>query len=51
MPTPYLSNTVALIQKFMKQGTMTKAQATEILGYSRFKNISLEKFSRKIKWF
>ena len=46
--TPYLSNTVALIQKFMKQGTMTKAQATEILGYSRFKNISLEKFSEKL---
>jgi hypothetical protein len=27
---------------------MTKAQATEILGYSKFKNISLDKFSEKL---
>jgi hypothetical protein len=46
--TPYLSNTVALIQRFVKQGTMTKAEASNILGYSRFKNISLDKFSEKL---
>ena len=45
---PYLSNTVALIQRFVKQGTMTKAEASNILGYSKFKNISLEKFSEKL---
>jgi hypothetical protein len=45
---PYLQNTVALVERFVTQGTMTKQQASEILGYSRFKNISVDKFSEKL---
>lgn len=45
---PYMQNTVALIDKFVKEGTMTKKEAENILGYSRFKNISVEKFSEKL---
>jgi hypothetical protein len=45
---PYLQNTLALVERFVTEGTMTKQQASEILGYSRFKNISVDKFSEKL---
>lgn len=45
---PYLQNTLALIDRFVTEGTMSKQQASEILSYSKSKNISVDKFSKKL---
>lgn len=45
---PYLQNTVALIDKFVKQGQMTKEDAQRILGYGKNQKVDLHKFSDKL---
>jgi hypothetical protein len=45
---PYLKNTVGLIQKLVKEHSMTQQEASAILGYDKNPNISLDGFSKKL---
>jgi hypothetical protein len=45
---PYLQNTVALIDKFVRAGQMTKDEAQQILGYGKNQKIDHVKFSDKL---
>ena len=45
---PYLQNTVALIDKFVRAGQMTRDEAQKILGYGKNQKIDHIKFSDKL---
>ena len=45
---PYLQNTVALIDKFVRAGQMTKNEAQQILGYGKNQKIDHVKFADKL---
>jgi hypothetical protein len=45
---PYLQNTVALIDKFVRAGQMTKDEAQQILGYGKNQKIDHVKFADKL---
>ena len=45
---PYLTNALALIKKMVKEGTMSKQEAGNILSYGKNPNISVDLFSKKL---
>lgn len=45
---PYLKNTVALIDRLVTEGQMSKQEATKILGYAKNPNVSAEAFAQKL---
>lgn len=45
---PYLKNTVALIDRLVTEGQMSKKEASQILGYSKNPNISADAFAQKL---
>jgi D-ribose pyranose/furanose isomerase RbsD len=46
---PYLTNTMALIEKLVKTNQMSSKEASQILGYSKNPDISLADFNTKLK--
>jgi len=45
---PYLKNTVALIDRLVSEGQMSKAEASKILSYSKNPNVSVDGFAAKL---
>jgi len=45
---PYLTNTVALMERLIIDGKMTRKEASQILSYSKEPNVTLEKFNDKL---
>lgn len=45
---PFLTNTVALIERMVGQGQMSRQEASHILGYTKAPNISYGDFSKKL---
>jgi len=45
---PFLTNTVALIERMVEGGQMTKQEASHILGYTKSPNISYDLFNKKL---
>jgi hypothetical protein len=45
---PYLTNALTLIEKMVKEGTMSKQEAGKILSYGKNPNISVDLFSKKL---
>lgn len=45
---PYLKTTLALIDKMVAQGTMSRDQASKIIGYEKNKNIDVKSFGQKL---
>lgn len=46
--TPYLQNTLALVDRLVTEGQMSSQEASKILGYSKNPNISVDNFSKKL---
>jgi hypothetical protein len=45
---PHLTNALTLIEKMVKEGTMSKQEAGKILSYGKNPNISVDLFSKKL---
>ena len=45
---PHLTNAITLIEKMVKEGTMSKEEAGKILSYGKNPNISVDLFSKKL---
>lgn len=45
---PHLTNALTLIEKMVKEGTMSKEEAGKILSYGKNPNISVDLFSKKL---
>jgi D-ribose pyranose/furanose isomerase RbsD len=45
---PYLTNTLALIERLVEEGTMSQKDASKILSYSKNPNINIDTFNTKL---